>query len=316
MSQVYAAAETVDDATGTVPGARFSKEEDTRSYLLLMSGLIREHGIPLALYSDRHPVFKFTGDLSEYPAGPTQFARAMEEPGIQQIFARSPQAKGRVERAAGTLQDRLVTELRLSGAATIDEANEVLRSFLSRFNQKFGVPAEESTPAYRPLDPSLSLEHVLCFKHSRKVARDNTVKYNTRTLQLLPGTDRPSYAGLQVEIHENLEGLISVQYLGQAIATQEAPPRPGLLRAAAPRAQGSDEGQWGMAVNGRWQESLATLETGNVDRPRRTRKSRAKLDRQPTPRQRTIWKSVQEAKLRGLSLRAITRELGIHRETA
>ena len=128
---------TVDDATGTVPGALFSQEEDTRSYLLLMSGLIREYGIPLALYSDRHAVFKFTGDLSEYPAGPTQFARAMEELGIQHIFARSPQAKGRVERAAGTFQDRLVTEFRLSGAATIDEANEVLRSFLSRFNQKF-----------------------------------------------------------------------------------------------------------------------------------------------------------------------------------
>ena len=277
-----------------------------------MSGLIREHGITLALYSDRHPVFKFTGDLSEYPAGPTQFARAMEELGIQQIFARSPQAKGRVERAAGTFQDRLVTELRLSGAATIDEANDVMRSFLSRFNQKFGVQAEESTPAYRPLDQSLSLEHVLCFKHSRKVARDNTVKYNTRTLQLLSGTDRPSYAGLQVEIHENPDGPISVQYSGQAISIQEAPPRPGLLRAAAPRAQGCGEGQF----NGRWQESLATLETGNVDRPRRTRKSRAKLNRQPTPRQRTIWKSVQAAKLRGLSLRAIARELGIHRETA
>ena len=155
---------TVDDATGTVPAALFSKEEDTRSYLLLMSGLIREHGIPLALYSDRHPVFKFTGDLSQYPAGPTQFARAMEELGIQQIFARSPQAKGRVERTAGAFQDRLVTELRLSGVATIDEANAVLYSFLPRFNQKFGVQAERPVPAYRPLDPSLSLEHVLCFK--------------------------------------------------------------------------------------------------------------------------------------------------------
>ena len=218
-----------------------------------MSGLIREHGTPLALYSDRHPVFKFTGDLSEYPAGPTQFARAMEELGIQHIFARSPQAKGRVKRTAGTFQDRLVTELRLSGAATIDEANEVLRSFLSRFNQKFGAQAEESTPAYRPLDPSLSLEHVLCFKHSRKVARDNTVKYNTRTLQLLPGSNcclvriapaTPDFRRKYTRtIHENLEGLISVQYLGQAIATQEAPPRPGLLRAAAARAQGSGEGQ-------------------------------------------------------------------------
>ena len=141
---------TVDDATGTVPDVLFSKEEDTRSYLLLMSGLIREHGIPLALYSDRHPVFKFTGDLSQYPAGPTQFARAMEELGIQQIFARSPQAKGRVERSAGTFQDRPVTELRLFGAATIDEANNVLHSFLPRFNQKFGVQAEEWTPPIVP----------------------------------------------------------------------------------------------------------------------------------------------------------------------
>ncbi len=148
------------------------------------------------------------------------------------------------------------------------------------------------------------------------MARDNTVKYSTRTLQLLPGTDRPSYAGLQVEIHENLEGPIPVQYLGQVIPTQEAPRRPGLLRADAARAQGGGEGQWGMAANGLSQERLATMETGNVDRPRRTHKSRAKLNRQPTPRQRNIWKSVQEAKLGGLSLWAIARELNIHGETA
>ena len=95
----------VDDATGTVPDARFSQEEDTRGYFLLMEGLIRRCGMPLAVYSDRRPVFKFTGDIDRYPAGPTQFARAMEELGIRQIFARSPQAKGRVERAAATFQD-------------------------------------------------------------------------------------------------------------------------------------------------------------------------------------------------------------------
>ena len=308
---------TVDDATGTVPAALFSKEEDTLSYFLLMSRLIRKWGLPLALYSDRHPVFKFTGDLSQYPAGPTQFARAMEELGIRQIFARSPQAKGRVERTAATFQDRLVTELGMSGAATIDEANEVLGSFLPRFNERFSVQADEATPAYRPLDPTLPLEHVLCFKNSRKVARDNTVKYNKRTLQLLPGGDMPNYAGLQVQVHEDLEGCISVQYLGQTIATQEAPPRPGLLRAAAAaRAQGNGARQWGIAVNGRWQESFATLETGDVDRPRRTRKSRAKQVRKPTPRQIIIWQAVQEAKHRGLSLRAISRELGIHWNTA
>ena len=81
------------------------------------------------------PGLQFTGDIDRYPAGPTQFARAMEELGVRQIFARSPQAKGRVERAAATFQDRLVTELRLAGASTITEADELLDSFLPRFNR-------------------------------------------------------------------------------------------------------------------------------------------------------------------------------------
>ena len=160
---------SVDDATGTVPAATFCWEEDTPSYFLLMNQLIQHRGIPLALYSDRHPVFKFTGDIDRYPAGPTQFARAMEELGIRQIFAKSPQAKGRVERAAGAFQDRLVTELRLAGAATITEASKVLNSFLPRFNAKFGVPAEQDCPAYRSLEQSVSLDGILCFKHCRKV---------------------------------------------------------------------------------------------------------------------------------------------------
>ena len=155
----------VDDATGTVPDALFSQEEDTRGYFLLMEGLIRQCGIPLAVYSDRHAVFKHTGEPRQKPAGPTQFARAMEELGIRQIFARSPQAKGRVERTAGTFQDRLVTELRLAGVTTIDEANEVLHRFLPRFNEKFGVPAEHSSVAYRSMESSVSLDQILCFKH-------------------------------------------------------------------------------------------------------------------------------------------------------
>ena len=119
----------VDDATGTVVNALFCDQEDSLSYFRLMQGLIRRRGIPLALYTDRHPVFKHR---SEYrPAGTvTQFGRAMEELGIQLIFALSPQAKGRVERTAGTFQDRLVTELRLAGAATMDEAKAVLKQFL------------------------------------------------------------------------------------------------------------------------------------------------------------------------------------------
>ena len=150
-----------------------------------------------AIYGDRHGVFKFNGKprYVTQPVGPTQFTRAMGELGIEQIFARSPQAKGRVERMAGTFQDRLVSELRLAGATTINQANSLLRDFLPCFNNQFRVPAQQPQPAYRSLDSSLHLERVLCFKHLRQVARDNTVKYQLRTLQLLPAQNRPSYAG-------------------------------------------------------------------------------------------------------------------------
>ena len=101
---------------------------------------------------------------------------------------------------AGTFQDRLASELRLAGAATIDQANAVLGDFLPRFNNQFRVPAQQDQVAYRSLDSSLHLERILCFKHVRQVARDNTVKYQLRTLQLLPAQDRPSYASVKVEV--------------------------------------------------------------------------------------------------------------------
>ena len=138
----------IDDATSTVPYALFRHEEDTHGYFLLMQELIRRCGVPLALYSDRHAVFKYVPGSHQSPA-PTQFGRAMAELGVEQIFARSPEAKGRVERANGTFQDRLVTELRLAGARTISEANQVLWAFLTRFNKRFGVPPAQSTNAYR-----------------------------------------------------------------------------------------------------------------------------------------------------------------------
>ena len=181
----------VDDATGCVVNALFCELENTRSYLVLMRHLIQSYGILLALYSDRHAVFKHTPP-SQTAAGPTQFSRAMDELGVQLIFARSPQAKGRVERTAGILQDRLATELRLAGATTIDDANRVLDDFLPRFNERFRVPSEDADTAYRVLDPEMCLDRVLCLKYRRRVGRDNTVKYRWRTLQLLPDKGRPS----------------------------------------------------------------------------------------------------------------------------
>ena len=220
----------VDDATGAAVHALFRPVEDARGYFLLLEEIVRRCGIPLALYSDRHGVFKASSDGRRGLKVATQFARAMRELGVTQIFARSPQAKGRVERAAGTFQDRLVTELSDASASTIAEAQAVLERFLPRFNARFAVAASQREPAWRPLDPALDLGAILAFRHTRTVARDNTVKYHWRTLQLLPSAQRPSYAGARVDVLERPGGELAVRHQGETIPSRLAPPRSGVLR--------------------------------------------------------------------------------------
>ena len=313
----------VDDATGTVVNALFCEQENTRDYFLLMRRLIQRHGIPIALYTDRHSVFKNVPG-SGHAGAPTQFSRAMDDLGVQMVFALSPQAKGRVERTAGTFQDRLVTELRLAGATTIEEANVVLKEFLDRFNARFGVAAQHPEAAYRPLGSGVCLDTVLCFRHSRRVARDNTVKYRWRTLQLLPGTERRSYAGAAVDV---LEGQLAVRYQGEIIASQEAPPRPGILRSFnGSSSHGTPSRPDLNGLSRRWEAALAALDAqmdaGDADDTAidngavRVRKAPAMQRRKPTPLQTARWNAVQKAKRRGLSIRGVARELGIHRDTA
>jgi len=153
--------------------------------------------------------------------------------GITHVLAHSPEAKGRVERANGTFQDRLVSELRLSGASNITEANLVLWDFLPRFNQRFGVSAAQPGQAYRPISLGMDIEGILCVKERRRVARDNTVQYRQRTLQLFPDADKLSYAGAYVEIQERLDGQILACYQGKILTPQDAPPLAATLRAQA-----------------------------------------------------------------------------------
>ena len=215
----------VDDATGDVPHALFQPAEDARGYFPLMEQVALLRVLPLAFYSDCHGVFLApSGRRAQRPA--TQFARAMAELGITQIFAHSPQAKSRVELLAGTLQDRLVTQLRHAEIATIAEAQTVLEHFLPRFNPRFRVQASQPESGYRPLDPTLDLDAALAFRHPRTVARDNTVKCRWRTLQLLPGSERTSYAGARVEAVERPNGELAIRHHGEPIATRPARRRP------------------------------------------------------------------------------------------
>ena len=241
------------------------------------------------------------------------------------IFAQSPQAKGRVERTAGTFQDRLITELRLAGARSIGEANTVLEQFLPRYNRRFQIPPQYPEPAFRPLDPELCLEQILCFKHKRRVARDNTVRFQLATLQVLPGPERPSYAGAAVEVLKGLDGRLSVRHEGRILAAQEARPSPVFIRndhgrsAPVPIPTSGDHG-----LGERWIETLAPLhsrsEDGNdpsmmIDDVATASEPAATSARKVTFLQKERWKAIRKARRKGMSLRAIERELGIHRGT-
>jgi hypothetical protein len=154
----------------------------------------------------------------------------MRELGVTQVFARSPEAKGRIERANGTFQDRLVAELRLAGISTLEEANLILHEFLPRYNEHFAVLPAQPEPVYRPLSPGLDIDGVLCFKERRKVARDNTVQYHGKTLQIFPGPERTTYARAHVEVQERLDGRLLVCHKAKLLTPGEAPLSPAFLR--------------------------------------------------------------------------------------
>ena len=309
----------VDDATGAVVDARFCEQEYSLNYFLLMQGLIRRRGIPVALYTDRHPASKHKLDRQ-----PTQFARAMDELGIQMIFALSPQAKGRVERTAGTFQDRLITELRLAGATTVEEAKTVLEQFLPRYNRRFRVPPRCPNPAFQPLPAGLRLGQVLCFKHKRRVARDNTVKFQRHTLQLLPGGQRHSYAGATVLVLHSLDGRLSLQHEGRIIASQTAPASPGSLRNGIRPSPGDAipyvEPEDGAKPGKRPPNPLAMVAAENgplsgIDDEDVISIKVTATPGKPTFLQQARWDAIQKAKLQGLSIRRMARELGLHRDT-
>ena len=232
-----------------------------------------------------------------------------------------------MERAAGTFQDRLVTELRLAGAITIDDANRVLEGFLPRFNGRFKVPARESEVAYRAVNEEMCLERVLCFKYRRRVPRDNTVRYRWRTLQLLPGTDRPTYSGAAVDVLEGLDNSLAVQHEGRASSPHRRRRRVRVSFGASP----GEPHTHPLSISpptvwvAKWAAKLATLDANHdAEQPvatsgrngtGRVRKAVGPRRKKPTPLQTARWKAVQKAKRKGLSIRGIARELGIHRDT-
>jgi transposase len=233
----------IDDATGEILTLTFRPTEDLHGYVVLLRDLIRDHGVPLAFYGDRSGILVRNDPhwtVEEELAGrqtPPQFGRMLEDLGVRFIAATSPQAKGRVERLWGTLQDRLAAELRLYGHTTLAAAQAYLAVFLRRHNRQRALPPAEATSAFRPAPRDL--DHLLACRYRRVVARDNTVTLPGRWAQIPPGPHRRSWHPARVEVRELLDGRLRVIHpLHGVIAEQPAPAGPFILESrAAPRAK-------------------------------------------------------------------------------
>lgn len=217
----------IDDATGEVLALSFEPAEDLAGYLGLFKGIVSGHGVPASTYSDRHSVFFVNSpeaSIEHQLAGQeplTQFGRAVDELGIEMIRSLSPQSRGRVERLWQTLQDRLISEMRLEGVGDIDAGNAALTSFLPRFNARFARPAAEEGTEWLPAPRDLDWH--LCAKYRRTVGNDNAVRLGERVIDVPPGAHRSTYAKAKVEVHELTDGRVRVIYQGQVIAQQAAP---------------------------------------------------------------------------------------------
>ena len=242
----------IDDATGKVVGSVFRQWEDAQGYFLVMRHAVSRYGIPETVYRDRHGIFErdpkqeeAIWEQLEGKRATTQFGRLMEELGIGQIAANSPQAKGRIERLWGTFQDRLVSELRLANACTIEKANQVLKTVVIEHNQKFHRQPQDPKSVYRKPGKEIDLGQLFCFKYKRSVAMDNTVTFFGTTIQIEPGPARRSYARCLVDVHEQFDGSLRIYYQAKCIAkTQPLAVPPSVIRVRHSNGRYTQECQW------------------------------------------------------------------------
>jgi len=204
----------IDDATGKML-CRFYPAETTAAYMDLLWRWIAKHGRPVAWYSDKHSIFQAQSKLlgEEEPVlVPTQFSRALQELEIELIPAHSPQAKGRIERLWGTAQDRLVKELRLAKARTLEEANAVVdKVFVPWFNRRCTVAAADMNDAHRALGKGVDLAVILCIQEKRRVFNDYTIRLDNSFIQLLPPV-WPGQRKGEVTVEKRLDGSMKIRF--------------------------------------------------------------------------------------------------------
>lgn len=221
----------VDDATGRV-FARFYESENTAAAFDLFGRYVQKYGVPVALYVDKDSIYTVNNrvwNAAETLSGKgpvSQFGRAMGQLNVEVILAHSPQAKGRVERMNGTLQDRLVKGLRVARISSLEKANVYLQDiFLPELNARFGRVAREPADVHRQWPKTLACEEVLCVIETRTVSRDWCVVFEHRVLQLAERHQNLSLAGRPVQVLQRADGQLIIQHQGRPLAWRELAPR-------------------------------------------------------------------------------------------
>jgi transposase len=238
----------IDDATSEV-FAWFSEEETTIAAMEAFRGYVGCYGLPQALYVDRDSIYRCDREatIAENLAGQgptTQFGRAMEELDVRIIMAHSPQAKGRVERVNGTLQDRLVKALRRAKISDLDSANRFLQEkFLPAFNRRFAKKAAKPGDLHRRVPRGLDLARVLSIREARVVQNDWTLRFENRWFQLAGKHQKLALAGREVTVSRRLDGRLEVLYGGRELSCQELPSAPQRPRTTDEVVIRSNQGQ-------------------------------------------------------------------------
>lgn len=208
----------IDDATGELTHLQFVDTETTLGYMAALQRHIELHGVPAALYSDRHSIFRINQKEPAVEAQ-TQFARALKELGIEGIHANSPQAKGRVERANQTLQDRLIKEMRLQRIHGQAAANAWLPSYIADFNQRFAVPPIAAHDAHVPyLGQREQLRRILSVQDSRRLSKNLSCQHDGVLFQVKTASSGLSMRGALVTVHRHHDGATELRWQGRTLA--------------------------------------------------------------------------------------------------
>jgi transposase len=229
----------IDDATGAIVGLTFRPTEDLHGYAEVFQQVFVDYGLPVSVYGDgtnillRNDAHWTIDEELQGVQSPTHLGCVLRDLGIGYIHARSPQAKGRIERLWATLQDRLVSELRLRGIATLEAANAYLPEFIAAYNARFARPPQSATAVWRRPPPDL--DWILSCRYDRLVARDHSVRVGGRTILIPRQPNGRSWAGYRVDVRELLDGDLVVLYHGMPLAIQSWPGPFTLRPRSAPR---------------------------------------------------------------------------------